>query len=195
MALTPIGIFIIVIPAMIFGLVFLLRWLNADNTDSDAERNCILAMVESGKVSSDEASELLDAMGKSSALRGQEKFSRQDIAILIGCSLVIMGFFLPWNSVRFSGMQDYQCGYDAKSLGWSVFIIAVLTAAAVFVTPKSFLYKISMLQIFLCSVGVAIVISTLFRVIQNLRVGLPICLFGFLLVALACLAKFKKLAA
>jgi len=152
-------------------------------------------MVESGKVSSEEATELLDAMGKSSALRGQEKFSRQDIIILVGCSLVIMGFFLPWTSLRLGGGQVYQCGYDAKALGWSVFVIAVFAAAAVFVTPRSFLYKISMLQIFLCIVGAAIVVSTLFRVIENVRIGLPVCLLGFALAAVACLAKFKKLAA
>ena len=102
---------------------------------------------------------------------------------------------MPWTCVSLVGMQGYQCGYDAKALGWSVFVIAVLAAAAVFVTPRSFLCKISMLQIFLCMVGAAIVVTTLFRVMPNVRVGLPTCLLGFALAAMACVAKFKKLAA
>jgi hypothetical protein len=177
------------------GLVYLFKRLNEVDIASDAERKRILAMVESGKIGTEEASELIDAIGKSRIINSDGKFSRLDIMILIGCGLVIVGFFLPWTRVSIAGMQGYQYGYDIRVLGWAVLVIAVLATAAVFITSTSFLYKISILQIFLCIVGATLVVSKLFQVIRNLRIGLPICMLGFILAAIACFAKLKKLTA
>jgi hypothetical protein len=65
----------------------------------------------------------------------------------------------------------------------------------VFVTPKNFLYKISMLQIFLTIIGAVLVISILVRVGDRLGVGLIFCLAGFVVELIAARAKFKRLAA
>jgi hypothetical protein len=147
-------------------------------------------------------------MGRSSALQGQERFSRLDIAILCGVALVVMGFFLPWAHIRVSGMpgipgtrdvfdQDlvYQAGYHTGALGWTIFVIALLSVAPVFVTPKGFLYKISILQLFLTLVGLLLVVSTLLRAGSHSGVGIVVCAVGFGIELIASGAKFRSLAA
>jgi len=173
-----------------------------ENTDS-IERKRIMEMVENGKISLDESKELLDSLGRSSALRGEEKFSRVDIVMLVAVSMVILGFFLPWARIRLPQVismfgqsgSAFQAGYHAGALGWTVFIIALLSVIPVFVTPKNYLYKISMLQIFLTIIGIVLVISILVRVGDRFGIGLIICLIGFILGLIASRAKFKRLAA
>ena len=159
-------------------------------------------MVEEGKISPDEAKELLDAMGKSSALRGEEKFSRMDILTLAGVGLVVLGFFLPWNYFRLPNMSSnffdpdfYHAGYNIGAVGWTIFIMAVASAVPVFVTPRNLLYKISMLQIFLTIIGLVLVISVLVQAGDHLGAGLVICLAGFITAFIASIAKLKSLAA
>ena len=185
---------------LVAGSVFFFRWLNADSGADKGERKRIMEMVEGGKISSEEGKELLEALGRSSALRGEEKFSRADVVMLVAVTLVVLGFFLPWVHIRsttqmFGRISGYQAGYHAGALGWAVFIIALLSAVPVFVTPKGFLYKISMLQVFLSLVGLVLVISILVRVGGRLGVGLIVCLVGFILGLIACRAKFQRLAA
>jgi MFS family permease len=161
-----------------------------------------MEMIEAGKIGTEEGSELLDAMGRSSALRGAEKFSRTDIVMLVGAAMVILGFFLPWAYVPAGRVLDifgrataYQAGYHVRAIGWAVFIIAILSAVPVFVTPRNFLYKISMLQIFLILVGLVLVVSVLIRVGENVGAGLIFCLVGFIVELLSSGAKLKSLAA
>lgn len=180
------------------------------NTQKPAgpERTRILKMVEEGKITSEEGSDLLDAMGKSNALRGQDSFSRLDIAILGGVALVVMGFFLPWVQVRISNMAGmamipdvfkqntaYQAGYHTGALGWTIFIIALVSLIPVFITPKNFLYKISILHLFLTLVGLLLVLSILLRAGSHLRIGIIVCTIGFTIELIASGAKFKRLAA
>jgi len=203
MAIGFLFIIVISVPLIGFGFWKLIKWMcSEENTDS-IERKRIMEMVENGKISLDESKELLDSLGRSSALRGEEKFSRVDIVMLVAISMVILGFFLPWAHIRLpqvAGMfgksgSAFQAGYHAGALGWAVFIIAILSVIPVFVTPKNYLYKISMLQIFLTIIGIVLVISILFRVGDRLGIGLIICLFGFIFSLLASRAKYRKLAA
>jgi len=190
----------IIVALGVVGLKLLSKWMNDDNSADSAERKRIMEMIEAGKIGTDEGKELLDALGRSTALRGEEKFSRADVVMLAAAALVILGFFLPWAHIRattplFGRISGYQSGYHAGALGWAVFFIAVLSAVPVIVTPKGFLYKVSMLQIFLNFVGTALVISVLVRVGDRLGIGIVVCLVGFLIGIYASLAKFKRLAA
>lgn len=200
------GVFFV--PAAISVLVLAIQffcWLFSPPSNAKVnvvERNRILKMVEDGKISTEEGTELLEAMGRSTALQGQDKFSRSDIAVLCGVALVVLGFFLPWAYVTMRGMSGvfgrvsaYQAGYHAGAIGWAVFIIAVLSAVPVFVTPRNFLYKISMLQIFLILLGLVLVVSVLVRAGDNLGAGLIFCLVGFIVELLSSGAKLKSLAA
>jgi hypothetical protein len=191
---------VVLLPSAVCAIILIVQFFlwtasGDDEAVNAAEREKILRMVEDGKIRPEEGSELLDAIGRSTALRAQGKFSRLDMAMLVGAVLVILGFFLPWVYIRMGGASGYQAGYDWRALGWTIFIIGVLSAVPVFVTPKDFLYKISMLQIFLTLIGLALVISVLVRVGSHLGAGIIFCLVGFAIELFASGAKLKRLAA
>ncbi len=196
---------IFLLPAAVCGVIMIIQFfswviISSDNASvNTAERDRILKMVEEGKINTEEGTELLDAMGRSSALRGEEKFSRLDMMMLVGAALVVLGFFLPWAYIRigqpFGQVTGYQAGYHTKAMGWSVLIIVIASAVPIFITPKDYLYKISMLQMFLILIGIALVVSVLVQVGDKLGVGLIFCLTGFIVEILAAVVKFKKLAA
>ena len=206
------GTLIVASPFIFILIAAFLKPLLRDivNTQKPAgpERTRIIQMIEEGKITSEEGSELLEAMGKSNAMRGQDSFSRLDIAILCGVALVVMGFFLPWVQVRISNMSGmamipdvfkqntaYQAGYHTGALGWTIFVIALISLIPVFITPKNFLYKISILHLFLTLVGLLLVLSILLRAGSHLRIGIIVCTFGFTIELIASGAKFKRLAA
>jgi len=187
----------LLLPAAVGALILAIqffRWLLTTGAvqanDNTAERSRILKMVEDGKINTEEGSELLEAMGRSSALRGQDTFFRLDIAMLIGVALVILGFFLPW---AYLGNRMYQAGHHRGPIGWAILIAAVLSAIPIFVTPKDMLYKISMLQIFLILVGLALIIKELS--VGADQAGTIFCLAGFLIALLSSGVKLKSLAA
>ena len=186
-------LFLAVVCAIILIIQFF-RWLlSSDNASVNAaERDKILKMVEEGKINTEEGTELLDAIGRSSALRGEEKFSRLDMTMLLGVAMVVLGFFLPWVHLH-RGL--YQSGPNVGAIGWAVLIVGILSVIPIFITPKNFLYKISMLQIFLNLTGIALVVSLLVRVGENLGAGLIFCLAGFTVEIFSAIVKFKKLAA
>jgi hypothetical protein len=195
------------LPAVVCSVILIIqffRWvISSDNSSvNTTERDRILKMVEEGKISTEEGTELLDAMGRSSALRGEEKFRRVDVVMLIGVSLVILGFFLPWVYIPmqqvpgpFGQFSVYQSGYHTGPMGWAVLFIVIASAIPIFVTPKDFLYKVSMMQIFLILIGAVLVISLLVRAGTHLGAGLIFCITGFLVELFGCGVKFKKLAA
>jgi hypothetical protein len=201
------GVFLPALACAVVLAIRLIVWLStvafSTGTVDASDRDRILRMVEDGKISGQEGSDLLDAMGRSTALRGEEKFSRLDVVILVGVALVVLGFFLPWMHVNwtkqmpgsFPRVSGYQAGSHVGAIGWAVLIIACLSALTVFITPKNFLYKISMLQIFLTLVGLVLVISFLVRAGEQFGAGLIICLAGFVVELCASAAKFRKLAA
>ena len=177
-----------------------MQWIGSDQSQSGSEKDRILKMVEDNKITAAEGSELLEAMGRSSALRGEEKFSRADLLMLVGVGMVVLGFFLPWIFVRFpiktlmGQIAGYQSGYHSIT-GWAVLVTAILSAIPIFITPKNFLYKISMLQIFLTIMGMVLVFSIMIQAGKQMRIGLVFCIVGFIVNIIASAAKFKELAA
>lgn len=197
-----------VLALIVHILAPVLREISSGPKSTSPERTRILHMIEEGKVTAEEGGDLLEAMGRSSAMQGQERFSRLDMAILCGVALVVMGFFLPWAYIRIAAMpgmqgvrdvfdQDsvYQAGYHTGALGWTIFVIALLSAAPVFVTPKDFLYKISILQLFLTLIGLLLVVSTLLRAGGDSGMGIVVCAVGFVIELIASGVKFRSLAA
>lgn len=195
------------VPAVVCVVILMIdfvRWTfsNSNTSINTAERDRILKMMEEGKINTEEGTELLDAIGRSSAMRGEEKFSRVDMVMLIGVSLVVLGFFLPWVYIRVANarifigqVSGYQAGYHTGAMGWAVLIIVIASAIPIFITPKNFLYKISMLQIFLILIGTILVISILVQAGGKLAPGLIFCLVGFVVELFGSGVKFRKLAA
>jgi hypothetical protein len=164
------------------------------------ERERTLRMVEEGKITSEEGAELLKALGQSSDLQGQEQFSRHDFMLLIGVAILIVGFFLPWSKVSITlpgapQVSGVVSGNQVGTAGWAIFILGILAAVPIFVTPKDLLYKISMLQIFLVLIGTALLVSFLIRSGTSMQIGLPICFVGFAVMLIAGVVKMKKLSA
>jgi hypothetical protein len=95
----------------------------------------------------------------------------------------------------FGQVTGYQAGYHGGAMGWAVLIIVIASAIPIFITPKNFLYKISMLQIFLILIGTILVISILVQAGGKLGPGLIFCLAGFVVELFGCGVKFRKLAA
>jgi hypothetical protein len=196
------------VPAVISCVILIIqffRWVAKGDQSTGGvvtsdERQRTLKMVEEGKITTNEASELLEALGRSSAMRGQDTFSRLDMMTLLGIGFVVLGFFLPWAYIRIDmpglpGTSGYQAGYHTGAIGWAVLIISIMAALPVFITPKDYLYKMSMLQIFLLILGTVITVSLLFQVNSRMGVGLWFCLAGFVISLIASFMKFKKLAA
>lgn len=197
-------ILLILAAIVIAGGARLLQWASGESVCSDQERKRIVTMVEEGKISTEEGAELLDALGKSTALRGQDKLSRLDILVMVGAVIVFLGFLLPWITVRDPQYPHnhtrymYLAGYDYGAIGWAVVAIAVLGTILVFVTPKEMLYKISMLQMFFLLLGCVTVVVLLFQSFNKSNSfcpGLFVCIGGYALMFAASVVKYKKLAA
>ncbi len=193
-------------------IIQLFRWIFSGGEDSNvnaAERERTLRMVEEGKITAEESAELLEAMGRSNAMRGQDRFTRLDVLVLFGVAMVILGFFLPWVHIRmqldntssplmpglFGLISGYQAGYHTGAIGWAVFVVGLLMALPVFITPRDFLYKISMLQIFIVLIGVALTVRLLIGAWGNMGAGLWVCLVGFVVTLVGAATKFRRLAA
>ena len=152
-------------PGQIFEAIerFLGGFAATPSATKGADRDRIMRMIEDGKITADEGSSLLDALGRSNALHGEERFAPGDLVTLCGTALVTLGFFLPWAKVTIPGLMDikgisgYQAGYHTGAIGWAVMIIALLASMPVFITPRQMLYKLTMLQIFLAALGSMIV--------------------------------------
>lgn len=210
-AVIPVLIYTIILSAFVACILVLVwrlcAWMGAADPAGAAvnpeERKRILAMVEQGKMTGEEGAELLDALGKSSALRGQQTFGRLDVAILIGVAVTVFGFFLPWGYINIASLnymsqalvagEMYQAGYHTGAIGWAVLISAILAALLVFITPKEYLYKLVLLQVLSICTGMAIVMSVWWRVGTEVGAGVIICLLGFGLALVASGMKLKAL--
>lgn len=66
--------------------------------DLSSEREKIVSMLEAGKLTPDESAELLQALSETSRAQAERPvaLTASQRLILIGASLVVFGFFLPW---------------------------------------------------------------------------------------------------
>jgi hypothetical protein len=178
-----------------------LMWLGkadpAGGSVNPEERQRIIAMVEQRKMTAQEGTELLDALGKSSALRGQQRFSRLDIMILVGVAATITGFFLPWQWLNLfegaTGLRMYQTGYQVGVIGGVMIGCSILTAILVFITPKDWLYKLLLMQVMWICVGLAIVVSVWIAASAAVGCGAIICTAGFAIALIGAVMKMQAL--
>jgi hypothetical protein len=198
-----------VLTSILFLIWRIFAWLGSADPAGAAvnpeERRRILGMVEQGKMTGAEGAELLDAMGKSSALRGQQTFGRLDIAILAAFLVTVLGFLLPWvqNSINVAKINAglmapaadvvvSAAGYETGPVGWIVLVSACLGVLLVFITPRDYLYKFALLQMLCFSVALAGVISVWWRVGTDVMSGVIVCVIG---LACAIVASGMKLRA
>lgn len=107
--------------ALTFGLLLAYPVFNMASTspqpapvgpreDLSAEREKVLQLLETGKISADESAELLNALGQSVPQRplpAQEtEISPARKIVLLGAALLILGFFLPWFAINPGAMLN-----------------------------------------------------------------------------------------
>jgi hypothetical protein len=186
----------------VIGLVWrFFAWLGAADPAGAAvnpeERQRILGMVEQGKMTGPEGTELLDALGKSSALRGQQTFSRLDVMMLVGIAATVLGFFLPWLWVPCAPVQGCAVrevtGSGCGVVGWGMLFASGLAAALVFITPKEYLYKLLLLQVLCIFVGLALASSVWIGNATIADYGVIICVAGFAIALIASGMKLRAL--
>jgi len=115
------------------GAYPLINTLNSANTSTsethttmNTEREKILAMVESNKITAEEGVELLNALGAGgqpwgSSARGSASRPQIRAVAIIGGALVLVGFFLPWFVINLNqAMQNIggQIGNKFQSQGF-----------------------------------------------------------------------------
>lgn len=79
-----------------------------------------------GKVSPQEAEELLRAVGEES---GQKLAVRRTLGFLISTLFIVVGFVLPWTHLPSMGLVPggaYQAGYHVGAIGWIILVLGVL---------------------------------------------------------------------
>jgi hypothetical protein len=189
--------------AGLLGLLWqLVEWLgaadSAGGTVNPEERRRIIGMVEQNKMTAQEGTELLDALGKSSALRGQQTFSRLDIMTLLGIAATIMGFFLPWKWLNMydgaTGLQLHHTGYQVGTIGGVMIGCSVIAAILVFITPRDYLYKLLLMQVLWICVGLAVVASIWLQAGGNVGYGAIICVGGYGVALVGSVMKLRALA-
>lgn len=176
---------------------------NADAGHSQ-DRAMVLDMLREGKISGDQASELLAAIGPSAVPADRLPLTTAVVASVAGAVLVVIGFMLPWAYVRlggpmaevaemfgrgllpFSGMGGkpqiarlYLSGQHVGYVGWIVLVAGVLPAFFVCIPALDKHLRQGVLGIVIGSIGGAFVLSMLVR--SPLGIGLWVAGAGFAL--------------
>jgi hypothetical protein len=176
--------------------------------DSSREREKVLSLLESGKISAEESSELLQALAASAPLAGLQPVpagSRSALA-LAGAALVLIGFFLPWFSFSPSEkmasmlqeihgsmaapmlemsksmpMQSVRVrgGDIANGLGWIVLVLALTSALLPHLAPNLERASLRTFRILTLAGGGIILLYLLSQDPSSISIGLILALIGY----------------
>jgi hypothetical protein len=175
-----------------------------------AEREKILSLLESGKITADESAELLNALGASTSTRNQPPvpLSSARRLALVGAAVVLVGFFLPWFSFsptaelsrmmqQLPGMPGfsipgapnfplmnnvlYVTGGDVgKGLGWMVLILAMVAALAPHLGLAWDRTTRRTMQMLALGIGSIILLYLMTQNVRLVRIGLVLALAGYI---------------
>jgi hypothetical protein len=108
------GIFTLLVGALLIQP--LVNTLNAaeptppDNCQLSDERQKVLSLLESGRITSQECADLLNALGATGQAPSIVIFSPRRRLLLTGAGLTLFGFFLPWFSINPGKELERQFG-------------------------------------------------------------------------------------
>jgi hypothetical protein len=89
--------------------------------DLSAEREKVLRLLEAGKITADESAELLNALGQSvpqrPPLANETEISPARKIVLLGATLLLLGFFLPWFAINPGRMLSEAAGQMQQMMG------------------------------------------------------------------------------
>jgi hypothetical protein len=148
---------------------------------SPQERAKVLEMLGEGAISSEEAAELLDALGEDRRADAVP-LGAGPTSALLGALGVTIGFVLPWGHVRMGGIEGYQAGYHIGFLGWLILVLGVLPAVLACIPALDSAVRQGMLRLVIVSVGVVLAGSLCASAVARGTVpgvGLWIVVLGF----------------
>ena len=146
------------------------------------ERQAVLSMVADGKVSPEEASELLGALGQPDAAGDRSPASIATLTHLVGAVMIATGFVLPWVFVQIGPVHGYQAGHNVGALGWVVLSLGVLPAVLACIPALDRHLGQGMLRLLLAATGLAFAISLAVPIVargERPGIGLLLVLLGF----------------
>jgi hypothetical protein len=122
---SPIGFW-----ALMFGLLLAYPLLNmasesaqpvpvAPTEDLSGEREKVLQLLETGKISAVESAELLNALGHSAppSPKPATEINPQRKMVLLGAALLLIGFFLPWFTINPGHMVNEATAQMQQMMG------------------------------------------------------------------------------
>ena len=146
------------------------------------ERHAVLKMVADGKVSPEEASELLRALGQSDAPGGGSPANMVTLAHLVGGVMVAAGFVLPWVFVRIGPATGYQAGPNVGALGWVILSLGMLPALLACIPSLDRHVGQGLLRLLLTATGLAFALAIAAPIAARGEIpgaGLLLVLLGF----------------
>jgi len=172
-----------------------------------SEREKVLQLLESGRITASESAELLNALGhtaQSPQRRTAIEMNPQRRIILIGSALLLIGFFLPWFSFdpakevsRFMGNMTVEnvvsmyshsgstvnlSGGDiGRGLGWLVLLLGVASAVIPYVTDKLDFLARKKVSLVCLGLGAVVLMYLLSGSMHTAGVGILLCLVGYAL--------------
>jgi len=139
------------------------------------DREMVLDMLRTGKVSGEQAADLLKALGTKAGSADRLPLTISVIGSVVGAILVVIGFMLPWYYVH----KGYQAGYHVGYVGWIVLIAGILPALFVCIPSLDKHVRQGLLRMVIACIGGAFVIVMLLRSPQG--IGLWVATVGFAL--------------
>jgi len=120
---------------------------------TDEERRIILNTLAAGKVSPQEAEELLKAAGARSP-RVERPAARWTMGFIAGTLLVVLGFALPWVYIDSAKLQ---AGYHQGALGWIILSAGVIPAILMCIPALDRHVQLAYLRLILAGCGIALI--------------------------------------
>ncbi len=165
----------------------------AEPATSEEERRLILQMTADGKISSQEAAELSRALGANNRPGDRLPMTSAVRASIVGGLAVVIGFMLPWGSVRILGViQGHQAGYHVGFLGWLILSLGLMPAILACIPALDKHLRQGLLRLIFSATGIAFVLSLAFSIVTGKRfpgIGLWLGSLGFGIQIVSALAQ------
>jgi hypothetical protein len=164
---------------------------------SPQERAMVLKMLSEGKLTTTEATALLDAAGDSLTNQPDRgMFSSGTLASIIGALLISIGFVLPWVSIHIENIRGYQTGYQVGALGWVILTLGVIPAILACIPALDRHLRQPLLRLLFAALGGGFALAIAINAAEHQgETGIHIVLVGFiiqLISALAVLARARR---
>lgn len=140
------------------------------------ERRAVERMLTGGKLTPEQASELLRALGPTAS-----SMRRETIGLVVrvaGALLVAAGFMLPWLRLHIGQARAWKTGYDVGAIGWVILVLGVLPAVVSMVPAIDRTVRAGFLRLLLSAVALAFAVGLLVQFGDHAGEGLVLVLLG-----------------